>query len=143
MAILEEQRRRQYEAEMARLEKEAAEREQTRRKQEHMEVQRKVAKERLEQLKATELGEKAFEGITEDVSVLWFFCVLVMNYIFFVMIKSACQSRWVTSVSFKCLQCVCVAFHRQKSRLQLQSFKALVQNYATLCDDELRHMTFM
>ena len=70
MAILEEQRRRQYEAEMARLEKEAAEREQTRRKQEHMEVQRKVAKERLEQLKATELGEKAFEGITEDVSGL-------------------------------------------------------------------------
>lgn len=62
----EEQRRRQYEAEMARLEREAKEREEQRRREEHKEIQRKVAKERLEQLKNTAVGAKAFADLSED-----------------------------------------------------------------------------
>jgi translation initiation factor 3 subunit A len=52
---------------MARLEREAAEREQQRRLDEHKEIQRKVAKERLEQLKSTSVGAKAFADRSEDV----------------------------------------------------------------------------
>lgn len=66
--LVENERRRQYDAEMQRLEKEAEERERQRHLQEHQEIQKKVAKERLEQLKSTQIGEKAFEGMTEDVS---------------------------------------------------------------------------
>ena len=64
----EEQRRRQYEAEMARLEREAKEREEQRRREEHKEIQRKVAKERLEQLKNTAVGAMAFADLSDDVS---------------------------------------------------------------------------
>ena len=66
MALLEEQRRKQYEAEMARLEREAEERERQKRLQEHQEVQKKVARERLDQLRSTDLGKTAFQGITEE-----------------------------------------------------------------------------
>ena len=64
---MEEQRRKQYEDEMRRLEREAEERDRQKRLQEHEEVQKKVARERLDQLRSTELGEKAFTGITEEV----------------------------------------------------------------------------
>ena len=67
---MEEQRRKQYEDEMRRLEREAEERDRQKRLQEHEEVQKKVARERLDQLRSTELGEKAFTGITEEVSHL-------------------------------------------------------------------------
>ena len=68
MELLEEQRRKQYEAEMARLEKEAEEREKQRRIEEHTTIQKRLAKERLDQLKSTELGAKAFADLKEDVS---------------------------------------------------------------------------
>ena len=64
----EEIRRRQFEAEMERLEKEAAERETQRRIEERNEIKKKAAKEKLEQIKSTELGAKAFADIKEDVS---------------------------------------------------------------------------
>merc|ERR1712170_43642 len=54
-------------AEMARLEREAKEREEQRRREEHREIQRKVAKERLEQLKNTAVGAKAFADLSDDV----------------------------------------------------------------------------
>ena len=66
MAIQEEQRRKQVEAEMARLEKEAEERERQRRRQEQEDIQKKVAKDRLEQLQKSDIG-KAFENVTVDV----------------------------------------------------------------------------
>ena len=65
---MEEAKRKQIEAEMARLEREAEEREKQRRLEEHREIQRKAARERLEQLKSTALGARAFEGIDEEVS---------------------------------------------------------------------------
>ena len=64
---MEEAKRKQIEAEMARLEREAEEREKQRRMEEHREIQRKAARERLEQLKSTALGARAFEGIDEEV----------------------------------------------------------------------------
>lgn len=66
MEIQEEQRRKQVEAEMARLEKEAEERERQRRRQEQEDIQKKVAKDRLEQLKKSDIG-KAFENVTVEV----------------------------------------------------------------------------
>ncbi|KAK2180443.1 hypothetical protein NP493_443g06025 [Ridgeia piscesae] len=65
--LMEEAKRKQIEAEMARLEREAEEREKQRRMEEHREIQRKAARERLEQLKSTALGARAFEGIDEEV----------------------------------------------------------------------------
>ncbi|KAI0236259.1 Eukaryotic translation initiation factor 3 subunit A [Lamellibrachia satsuma] len=65
--LMEEAKRKQIEAEMARLEREAEEREKQRRLEEHREIQRKAARERLEQLKSTALGARAFEGIDEEV----------------------------------------------------------------------------
>ena len=72
--LLEEQKRRQIEAEMARLEREAEERERQRKLEEHKEIQRKVAKERLEQLKSTTLGARAFADLSEDVSMKYCLC---------------------------------------------------------------------
>ena len=94
----EEQRRRQYDAEMARLEREAKEREEQRRRDEHKEIQRKVAKERLEQLKNTAVGAKAFADLSDDVSItphslnpvkdlsnciIWSLCLIAIIYALF------------------------------------------------------------
>ncbi|ESO12017.1 hypothetical protein HELRODRAFT_63527 [Helobdella robusta] len=64
--MAEEQRRRQYEAEMARLTREADEREKQRRLDEHRDIQKKFVRERLEQIKSTSLGAKAFADLSED-----------------------------------------------------------------------------
>lgn len=66
--IAEGQKRKQMEAEQARLSREAEERDKQRRMDEHRDIQKKVAKERLEQLKSTSVGAKAFADISEDVS---------------------------------------------------------------------------
>ena len=63
---LEEQRQKQYEAEMSRLEQEAAERERQRKIEEHKEIQRRHAKERLDQLKQTALGQRVFKDVDPD-----------------------------------------------------------------------------
>lgn len=52
---------------MARLEKEAEERERQRRIDEHNEIKKRAARERLDQLKSTELGAKAFADLKEEV----------------------------------------------------------------------------
>jgi translation initiation factor 3 subunit A len=64
--MLEEQRRRQMEEENVRLEREAEERERQRRLEEHRDIQKKVAKERIEQLKSTTLGARALATYTEE-----------------------------------------------------------------------------
>ena len=53
---------------MARLEREAEQRERQRQLAEHKAIQQKVAKERLEQLKSTPLGSKVFSQLDESVS---------------------------------------------------------------------------
>lgn len=70
---LEEQRRVQFEADMARLEREVEQREQHRRIEDHREIQKKVAKERLKQLKSTSIGVKAFADLSEDVQTFIYF----------------------------------------------------------------------
>jgi translation initiation factor 3 subunit A len=56
------------EEENYRLEKEAEERERLRRAEEHKDIQRKVAKERIDQLKRTTLGDRALSQYTEEVN---------------------------------------------------------------------------
>ena len=65
--LMEEQRRRQMEEENYRLEREAEERERQRRLDEHRDIQKKVAKERIEQLKSTTLGARALATYSEEV----------------------------------------------------------------------------
>jgi len=72
--LVEEQRRRQMEEENYRLEREAEERERQRRLEEHRDIQKKVAKERIEQLKSTTLGARALAIYSEEVCSLSF-CV--------------------------------------------------------------------
>lgn len=67
---MEVARRRAYEAEMARLEREAEERMKQRQEQEHMEIKRKHVRERLEELKKTPQGSKIFQNIDEEVGNL-------------------------------------------------------------------------
>ena len=67
--MMDEQRRRQMEEENYRLEREAEERERQRRLEEHRDIQKKVAKERIEQLKSTTLGARALATYSEEVCV--------------------------------------------------------------------------
>jgi len=67
---MDEQRRRQMEEENYRLEREAEERERQRRLEEHRDIQKKVAKERIEQLKSTTLGARALATYSEEVRLL-------------------------------------------------------------------------
>jgi len=67
--LMDEQRRRQMEEENYRLEREAEERERQRRLEEHRDIQKKVAKERIEQLKSTTLGARALATYSEEVCV--------------------------------------------------------------------------
>jgi len=55
------------EEENYRLEREAEERERQRRLDEHRDIQKKVAKERIEQLKSTTLGARALATYSEEV----------------------------------------------------------------------------
>ena len=64
---MKEQQRAQYEAEMARLEREAEERERQRRLDEERDIQRKATKEKLEQIRQTPLGAKIFADMDEEV----------------------------------------------------------------------------
>ena len=64
---MDEQRRRQVEAEMARLQREQEERERLRRAEEHKSIQRKCAQERIEQIRNTAVGAKVFQDISEEV----------------------------------------------------------------------------
>jgi len=75
--LMEEQRRRQMEEENYRLEREAEERERQRRLEEHRDIQKKVAKERIEQLKSTTLGARALATYSEEVRYLFFIYVCV------------------------------------------------------------------
>lgn len=68
---MEEQKRRHHEAEMARLSREAEEREKQRKIDEHHDIQKKVARERIEQLKTTSVGYKAFADLSEEVCSLF------------------------------------------------------------------------
>lgn len=65
---IEEQRKRAYDAEMARLEREAKERERLRKIEEHKEIQKKHAMERIEQLKKTDIGAKVLQNLDEEVN---------------------------------------------------------------------------
>jgi len=71
--LMEEQRRRQMEEENYRLEREAEERERQRRLDEHRDIQKKVAKERIEQLKSTTLGARALATYSEEVWIITVF----------------------------------------------------------------------
>jgi len=64
--LIEEQRRKQMEEEKYRLEIEAEERDKMRRAEEHRDIQRKVARERIDQLKKTTLGDRALSQYTEE-----------------------------------------------------------------------------
>jgi len=55
------------EAEEKRLKKEMEEREKQRAEQEHRNIRRKEAEKRIEQLKTTDIGVRALEGLTEEV----------------------------------------------------------------------------
>ncbi|XP_074640186.1 eukaryotic translation initiation factor 3 subunit A-like [Tubulanus polymorphus] len=66
MMRMEEERRKKEEAELGRLQREMEERAQQRRDEEMKEIQRKVARERLDQLKKTDIGAKAFADIDEE-----------------------------------------------------------------------------
>jgi len=79
--LMEEQRRRQMEEENYRLEREAEERERQRRLEEHRDIQKKVAKERIEQLKSTTLGARALATYSEEVRLLFFMCTCVIFFI--------------------------------------------------------------
>ena len=52
---------------MARLEREALERKKQRQHQEHQEIKRKHVKERIEQLRKTDIGSRIFKDIDEEV----------------------------------------------------------------------------
>lgn len=81
----EEQKKKAYDAEMARLEREAKERERQRKVEEHKEMQKKHAQERIEQLRKTELGAKVLQNLDEEVSchiigwsrLVWLNCYLL------------------------------------------------------------------
>ncbi|XP_041371282.1 eukaryotic translation initiation factor 3 subunit A-like isoform X3 [Gigantopelta aegis] len=62
----ESQKKKAYEAEMARLEREALERKKQRQHQEHQEIKRKHVKERIEQLRKTDIGSRIFKDIDEE-----------------------------------------------------------------------------
>ena len=66
----EEARKRAIEAEMARLEREAKEREKQRHLAEQRDIQKKHALERIEQLKKSELGARVVQNIDEEVGML-------------------------------------------------------------------------
>ncbi|XP_046545419.1 eukaryotic translation initiation factor 3 subunit A-like [Haliotis rubra] len=66
MEQVESQRRKASEAEMARLEREAEERKKQRQLMEHQEIKRKHVKERIEQLRKTDLGARIFKDIDEE-----------------------------------------------------------------------------
>jgi len=58
------------EKEETRLKREMAERERQRAQQEHENIRKKEAEKRIEQLKTTDIGIRALEGLTEEVSHL-------------------------------------------------------------------------
>ena len=58
---------------MARLDREAKEREKQRLEEEHKEIQRRHAKERIEQLRKSEMGAKFLQNIDEEVSKISIF----------------------------------------------------------------------
>ena len=67
---LEKEREKQKqlrEAEELRLKREMAERERQRAQQEHENIRKKEAEKRIEQLKTTDIGIRALEGLTEEV----------------------------------------------------------------------------
>ena len=69
--VQEDQRRKQLEAETARLEREAEEREKNRREEERRSIQMKAAKERMEEIKKTPLGAKVFAQLGEEVGYIY------------------------------------------------------------------------
>lgn len=56
-------------AEEERLKREMAEREKQRARQEHENIRKKEAEKRIEQLKTTDIGIRALEGLTQEVCV--------------------------------------------------------------------------
>ena len=60
-------KRKAYEAEMARLEREAEERNKQRQMEEHEQIKRRHVKERLEELRKTPQGSKILQNIDEEV----------------------------------------------------------------------------
>jgi hypothetical protein len=65
--IIDQQRRKQMEEENFRLEREAEEREKMRRLEEHKDIQKKLAAERISQLRTTTLGQRALAEYSEEV----------------------------------------------------------------------------
>lgn len=63
----EEQRRKAYEAELARLDREREERERQRQQEETEMIRKRHAKERLAELKKSELGARVFKNLDEEV----------------------------------------------------------------------------
>lgn len=58
-------------AEELRLKREMEEREKQRARQEHENIRKKEAEKRIEQLKTTDIGIRALEGLTETVSFIY------------------------------------------------------------------------
>merc|ERR1719348_1990633 len=69
LEAVDEQRRKVYEAEQARLTQEAEERDRQRQERERAEIQKQLNRERLEKLKTTVIGSKIVKEIMEDESV--------------------------------------------------------------------------
>jgi len=64
--LVEDTRKKAYEAEMARLDREAEERSKQRQQEEHEQIKRRHVKERLEELKKTPQGSKILQNINEE-----------------------------------------------------------------------------
>jgi translation initiation factor 3 subunit A len=70
---LEEQSRLEFQ----RREREIEERQKLKKEEEHSEIKKKVARERLQQLRNTEVGAKAFANLNEEVGIDKFLCSYV------------------------------------------------------------------
>ena len=68
MAKEREKQRELRHAEEERLKREMEEREKQRARQEHENIRKKEAEKRIEQLKTTDIGIRALEGLTQEVS---------------------------------------------------------------------------
>lgn len=66
-------------AEELRLKREMAERERQRAQQEHENIRKKEAEKRIEQLKTTDIGIRALEGLTEEVTITFSLSVVLVE----------------------------------------------------------------
>lgn len=87
-------------AEEERLKREAEERERQRQAQERENIRKKEAEKRIEQLKQTDVGMRALEGLTEEVTTVLYSRIVLI----FQKVTSNCVSMWGP--------CLAARFHR-------------------------------